>query len=104
MSVESVVFDDCWFCRRNVDTRNLIAGYDTFDEQRLACDDCDRTLKAMARRGYYFQRPQPDPDPRAFAEPEPPPPSRPRGVVVIGLVLLALGIAVAVWGWHPWTA
>lgn len=42
----------CWFCERPVGIDHLIAGYDTFEEQRLACFDCDRTMKALHSRGF----------------------------------------------------
>jgi hypothetical protein len=32
----------CWFCKHVVAWDFLIAGYDDFEEQRLACLDCDK--------------------------------------------------------------
>lgn len=46
----------CWFCGRSVSIEHyLIAGYDTFDEQRLVCLDCDRTMKALRDKGYELR-------------------------------------------------
>lgn len=36
----------CWFCKTPVPVSFLIAGYDTWDEQRLACLDCDTEMRA----------------------------------------------------------
>ena len=50
--------EPCWFCEREVGY--LIAGYDTWDEQRLACLDCDRTIKALYAKGWLpTDRPEP---------------------------------------------
>ena len=46
----------CWFCGRFVSIDYLIAGYDTFEEQRLACLDCNRTLEALGKKGYELKR------------------------------------------------
>ena len=47
----------CWFCGRVVSVEHyLIAGYDTFEEQRLACLDCDRAVKALRDKGYAIRR------------------------------------------------
>jgi hypothetical protein len=34
----------CWFCKRVVPVEALIAGYDTFDEKRLACLACNELM------------------------------------------------------------
>ena len=44
----------CWFCGREVRLDYLIAGYDTFEEQRLACLDCDRTISALREKGWLI--------------------------------------------------
>jgi hypothetical protein len=36
----------CWFCKRMVPVDALIAGYATFDEQRLACMACNEVMQA----------------------------------------------------------
>ena len=42
----------CWFCGRSCGSDYLIAGYDTWDEQRLACLDCDRAIHALREKGW----------------------------------------------------
>jgi hypothetical protein len=46
----------CWFCRREVPAASLIAGYDTFEEQRLACNVCDDAIRWMNDHGFVFAR------------------------------------------------
>jgi hypothetical protein len=38
----------CWFCHRVVPVSALIAGYDTFEEQRLACMACHEIMSRSA--------------------------------------------------------
>jgi hypothetical protein len=41
---------ECWFCHRLFGWDYLIAGYDTFEERRLACLDCDRKMAQATDR------------------------------------------------------
>lgn len=43
----------CWFCHREVPWGSLIAGYDTWDEQRLACNTCNDAIQS---HGFVFTR------------------------------------------------
>jgi len=39
----------CWFCKGRFPVEALIAGYDTFDEQRLACLACNERMSGNWR-------------------------------------------------------
>jgi hypothetical protein len=41
----------CWFCKGTFVVDALIAGYDTFDEQRLACLACNERMQGNWRSG-----------------------------------------------------
>ena len=57
MSTEAVdATGTCWFCKRETWYSRLIAGYDTWDEQRLACPSCDGAIKWLTRHGCFVSR------------------------------------------------
>ena len=53
----------CWFCHRTVPWSSLIAGYDTWDEQRLACNTCNDAIRWLNDHGHVVSRSQPHPQP-----------------------------------------
>ena len=42
---DECVCRECWFCKHTVPPDALIAGYDTWDEQRLACLACNERMR-----------------------------------------------------------
>lgn len=63
---EPTTLTPCWFCGRGFTDDYLIAGHDTWDEQRLACLDCDRAIHALGEKGW-IATPSPQPtDLRAY--------------------------------------
>ena len=51
----------CWFCHRTVPWSSLIAGYDTWDEQRLACNTCNDAIRWLNDHGHVVSRSAPPP-------------------------------------------
>lgn len=51
---------ECWFCKSRFPVRALIAGYDTFDEQRLACNACNERMSGNWRPRDTTPAPSPE--------------------------------------------
>jgi len=48
--------EPCWFCHREVPADSLIAGYDTFEESRLACNTCNDAIQWLNAHGLTVSR------------------------------------------------